>query len=177
MSIPYEADFLAARFGFILAPMSCTAASVHDWQARLQHEFASGSNAVASKEAIALEIAFGQARTTITYAVELARAHRIPAQGSTAGDDVWFQLGDVRMRVTLNRRERYLSVRRPDREEMRVRWDCHRATVVADEESVDVGCLARSGIDAVVAAWREQCPPTERISSTSEDTEEELTRR
>lgn len=91
----------------------------------------------------ALEIAFGHARSELTYALELARAHRLPATGNIAGDDVWLQLGNGRVRFTLNRREGHVVVIRPGQDEIRVR-----------AEGIDLGAMAREAIDALVAAWR-----------------------
>jgi hypothetical protein len=153
-----------------------SACTEDDWHVRLHHALSSDSRSVASDEVIALEIAFGQARTAITYAIELARAHRIPAQGATTGDDVWFQLGDWRTRVVLNRRERHLIARRPGQDETRVRWDCSADTAMTDDGPIDVGTLTREGIDAVVAAWRAQLGSRQIEAPTPRNTEDELTR-
>jgi hypothetical protein len=153
-----------------------TARTADDWHVRLHHELASDSRSVASDEVTALEVAFGQARTAITYAIELARAHRIPVQGTSTGDDVWFQLGDWRTRIVLNRRERHLIARRPGQEEARVRWDCRSATAMSADGPIDVGTLARDGIDAVVAAWRAQPGARRAEAAPPRNTEDELTR-
>lgn len=153
-----------------------SARAADDWHVRLHHELASDSRSVASDEVTALEIAFGQARTAINYAIELARAHRIPVQGATAGDDVWFQLGDWRTRIVLNRRERQLVARRPGHDETYVRWDCGHETAMTEDGPVDVGELARQGIDAVVAAWRTQPGSRHMEAPSPRNTEDELTR-
>lgn len=170
------AAFRSAFQRSILAHMIHPACSPDDWHVRLHHDLASDSRSVASDEGTALEIAFGQARTAVTYAIELARAHRIPVQGASSGDDVWFQLGDWRTRIMLNRRERRLIARQPGREEAHVRWDCDRGTAMSENGPVDVGTLAREGIDAVVAAWRAQAGSHHAEAPASRNTEDELTR-
>ncbi len=180
--LPHEAwaaamgAFRSAPRGSILARMIHSARPSDDWHVRLLHALASDSRSVCSDEVTFLEIAFGQARTAIAYAVELARAHRIPAQGTTTGDDVWFQLGDWRTRVMLNRRERHLIARRPGQDEVAVRWDSESDTAVTDEGPVDVGALTRDGIDAVVAAWRAQLGSQRVETAPPRNTEDELTR-
>jgi hypothetical protein len=118
-----------------------------EWHRRLVREIVAETPAGSVPDAAAaLEIAFGEARSAVTYALELARAHRIPASGNVAGDDVWLQLGDARVRLTLNRREGYIVVTQPDRDEVRAPSS---ALQVAQ-----VGALARDAIDALVARWR-----------------------
>jgi hypothetical protein len=93
--------------------------------------------------AASLEIGFGQARSALTYTLELARAHRIPATGSVTGDDLWLQLGEGRLRFTLNRREGCVVAVRPGQADVQVR-----------PGGEDLGAMARTAIDALVAAWR-----------------------
>lgn len=134
-----------------------------DWHRRLVRDFTSETPAgPAREEPAALEIALGQARSVVAYALELARAHRIAATGNVTGDDVWLQLGDARARFTLNRRDGQLLVTRSGpgpgaQDETRVLWDERsRALVAADGDGApaDVGAMARDAVDAVVAAWR-----------------------
>jgi hypothetical protein len=112
-----------------------------------------------------LEIAFGHARSTVAYALELARAHRLPAAGSLAGDDVWLQLGEAKARFTLNRREAHVVASRPGKSETRYRYDKTMGALV-DGDSVpsDLGAIAREAVDAIVAAWRAR-PARERVPS------------
>ena len=147
-----------------------------DWHARLLRELALASTADGCEELTALEIAFGHARTAITYAIEVARAHRIPALANVSGDDVWFQLGDERTRITLNRRDQHVIAHRPGVDTTRVRWDRNRRMAMNGDNPVDVGALARDGIDAVVAAWRAR-PTRDRVSGPPpRNTEDELTK-
>jgi hypothetical protein len=112
-----------------------------------------------------LEIAFGQARSAIAYVLELARAHRLPASGTVAGDDVWLHLGDARARFTLNRREGYVLAQRPGKAETRYRYDDKMGTIVdSDNAPAELAAAARESIDAIVAAWRAK-PARERVPS------------
>jgi hypothetical protein len=102
-----------------------------------------------------LEIGLGRARSAVAYVLELARAHRIPATGSVAGDDVWMQLADARVRFTLNRREGHVVIKHSRRSELHVSWDDgKRALVDRAGATADLGAIARDAIDALVAEWR-----------------------
>jgi hypothetical protein len=119
-----------------------------DWHRKLARELVQGTPTgtlpdAAVAAAAALEIAFGHARSAITYVLELARAHRIPATGNVSGDDLWLQLGEGRVRFTLNRRETHVVVLRPGQPEKHV--------ALGDG---DLGAMAREALDALVAAWR-----------------------
>jgi hypothetical protein len=118
--------------------------------------------------AASLEIAFGQARSSVAYVLELARAHRIAATGCINGDDVWLQLGEARVRFTLNRREGHVSVNRPDNDEVRV-----PSPGVAPAQ---LGTLARAAIDALVARWRALPADAKRPSAPPADFEDEPTK-
>jgi hypothetical protein len=115
-----------------------------DWHRRLVKELVKETAAgVLPESAASLEIGFGQARSAVAYALELARAHRVPVTGSVTGDDLWLQLGEGRLRFMLSRREGCVFVLRPGQEETRVR-----------PGEADLGTMAREAIDALVAAWR-----------------------
>jgi hypothetical protein len=134
-----------------------------EWHRKLALDLGSQPPADAGlSEAAGLEIAFGRARGSVAYALELAIAHRVPATGCIAGDDVWFRLGEARARVTLNRREGLLTISRPEADDVLLRWDGGRHALVATplpvdagpaEVSVDLEALTRGAIDAVVADW------------------------
>ena len=99
-------------------------ARMDDWHRKLAKELVQGTPTgtlpdAAVAAAAALEIAFGHARSALTYVLELARAHRIPATGCVTGDDLWLQLGEGRVRFTLNRREGHVAVLRPGHDEAR----------------------------------------------------------
>ncbi|HEY6459338.1 MAG TPA: hypothetical protein VIY73_04280 [Polyangiaceae bacterium] len=119
-----------------------------DWHRNLAKELVQGTPSgtlpdAAAAAAGALEISFGHARSAVTYVLELARAHRIPVSGSVIGDDVWMQLGEGRVRFTLNRRQSHVVVVRPGHDEERVGLG-----------DADLGAMAREALDALVASWR-----------------------
>ena len=114
-----------------------------DWHKRLARTLVAETPAGFQPDAAAaLEIAFGQARSALTYALELARAHRIPASGSVSGDDVWLQLGGARVHFPHTRRAGHIVARRAGHDE---------AILQAD---ADVKAAAQDAIDALVVAWR-----------------------
>ncbi len=117
--------------------------------------------------AASLEIAFGQARSALTYALELARAHRIPVAGNVTGDSIWLQLGDGRVRFTMNRRAGEVVVVRPGQDETRVK---------PGGGGEDLGATARSAIDAMVAAFKALPATSKRPSMPPPDFEEEPTK-
>jgi hypothetical protein len=122
--------------------------AMDDWHWKLARDLVQGTPTgtlpdAAAAAAAALEIAFGQARSVIAYALELARAHRIPAVGNVAGDDVWLQLGEGRVRFTLNRRSGAVVVQRPGHPEVNVSLG-----------DGDLAAMAREALDGLVTAWR-----------------------
>ena len=139
-----------------------------DWHRRLVNELGKETAAGSVPDAAAsLEIAFGKARSAIAYALELARAHHITAAGNVAGDSVWLQLGDGRIRFTLNRRAGDVVVIRPGHDETRVTAE------------TDLGSMARESIDALVTAWQALPPAAKRPSappSAASDFEDEQTK-
>jgi hypothetical protein len=138
-----------------------------DWHHRLVKELVQETPAGFKPDAAAsLEIAFGQARSAITYVLELCRAHRIPAVGNVSGDDVWFELGGQRVRFTLNRREGHVVAGKPGED----------ARPVGAAEAGGLGALAREAIDGIVAAWRARPAHEKRPSAPPPDFEEEPTK-
>ncbi len=141
------------------------------------------SNATVLDGATVLEIAFGRARSAVAYALELALAHRLPATGSVAGDDVWLRLGEARARFTLNRREGHVLVSRPGLEPVRVRWDGTNRAIVQDSgdgaaaaAAVNLDTLARASIDLLVASWRVNPASVSRLSAPPPNFEDEPTK-
>jgi hypothetical protein len=140
-----------------------------DWHRKLARELVSETAAGFVPDAAAsLEIAFGEARSAITYALELARAHHIPAAGNVAGDGIWLQLGEGRVRFVLNRRDGNLTVVRPGHDEARI--------PLSEAAKTDLGKMAREAIDALVAAWRALPVEAKRQSTPPPDFEEEPTK-
>jgi hypothetical protein len=137
-----------------------------DWHRKLVKELVKETPAgVLPDSAASLEIGFGQARSALTYMLELARAHRIPATGSVTGDDLWIQLGEGRLRFTLNRREGIVVVVRPGQADVQVR-----------PGGADLGATAREAIDALVAAWRAGPPQHRTPSAPPPEFEDEPTK-
>jgi hypothetical protein len=136
-----------------------------DWHRKLVGELGKETAAGFVPDAAAsLEIAFGKARSALAYALELFRAHHINAAGNVAGDSIWLQLGDGRIRFTLNRRAGDVVVLRPGQDETRVTAE------------TDMGAMARESIDALVAAWRALPAAAKRPSAPPSDFEDEPTK-
>ncbi len=136
-----------------------------DWHRKLVTELTQETAAGPLPDAAtSLEISFGHARSAMTYALELARAHRIPVAGNVAGDSIWLQLGDGRIRFTMNRRAGEVIVLRPGQDETAVK---------AGGE--DLGVMARQAIDALVAAFRALPTAAKRPSAPPPDFEDEPT--
>ncbi|MGO9838758.1 MAG: hypothetical protein ACLP1X_31650 [Polyangiaceae bacterium] len=155
-----------------------------DWYKKLASDLLAETPVRAVPEAAAaMEIAFGHARSAITYALELARAHRFPATGRVVGDDVFLRFGDGQVRVTLNRRDGHVVVdlhvpgpSKPRHEEKRLHW---KDGDLVDEQGAagDPGALTREMIDVLVADWRSR-PPSERklTSAPPPDLDDEPTK-
>jgi hypothetical protein len=147
--------------------------AMDDWHARLARDLMSETPARGAPDgAASIEIGLGQARSAIAYALELARAHRLPATGSLAGDDVWLRMGDGRVRFTLNRREAHVRVDvqvpgSPGASSERVvHWDdAQRLLVDQKGTSTDLAAIARVAIDAIVADWRAGPASETKVSS------------
>jgi len=80
-----------------------------DWHRKLVKEL--GKETVAGfvpDSAAALEIAFGKARSALAYALELARAHRIPATGNVAASTI-----GIRTIVILSPTVQHQGIRSP----------------------------------------------------------------
>jgi hypothetical protein len=147
---------------------------MNDWERRLARDIVAETPAGALPDgAAAMEIAFGAARSAVTYALELARAHRLPATGSVAGDHVWLRFGDGKAKFTLNRRAGLVEADVtlagppvvPDRHVV-VRWSDDKRSLLDDGGApADLGALARSSIDALVADWRARPASEKKLSS------------
>lgn len=105
------------------------------------------------------EIAFGRVREVVSYVLELARAHRLPASGNVIGDDVWIRFGQARARFTLNRREGVLVVQTPQLEQ-RLAWSKELHGVVdGARRPCDAKAIARSAMDELILAWQTDRSP------------------
>src|SRR5579871_3679814 len=140
-----------------------------DWHQKLVRDLVAETPAgFVPDAAAALEVAFGQARSAIAYALELARAHRIPAAGNIGGDDVWLRLGDGRVRFVLNRREGQVLVTRPGQDEARF--------AAGAIDAAQLGALAQGAIDALVAGWRALPAHEKKTSAPPAEFEDEPTK-
>jgi hypothetical protein len=136
-----------------------------DWHRKLVSELTQETAAGPQPDAeAALEISFGHARSAVTYALELARAHRIPVAGNVAGDSIWLHLGEGRVRFTMNRRAGEVVVQRPGQDE-----------TVVKAGGEDLGTMAKQAIDALVAAFRALPTAAKRPSAPPPDFEDEPT--
>ena len=129
--------------------------AMKDWYRSVAAALVGRTRARGPSEAeTALEVALGQAREPIAYLLELSRAHRIGARGNLVGDDVWIQLGDRRLRLTLNRRDATLAMRPGSGEGVVVHWDADRKAL-ADCAGVlvDVVAMTREVLATLVGDW------------------------
>jgi hypothetical protein len=144
-----------------------------DWHSKLARDLMAETPAGTklADSAASMEVAFGRARSAITYALELARAHRLPATGRVVGDDVWLQFGDGQVRVTLNRRDGHIVLdahvpgpSKPRHDETRVHW---KGGALVDEggAAVDPGDITRAMIDVLVTDWRSRPASERKLSS------------
>jgi hypothetical protein len=140
------------------------------WHQRLVRELVAETPAGRVPDAAAaLEVAFGEARSAVAYALEVARAHRIAATGNVNGDDVWLALGEGRVRFTLNRREGHVVVSRPYAAEV--------ARVPSEGMSeAQLGAVAREAIDELIARWRALPASARPPSAPPADFEDEPTK-
>jgi hypothetical protein len=144
-------------------------AETNAWHQNLVRELVAETPAGRVADAAAsLEVAFGEARSAVAYALEVARAHRIAASGSVNGDDVWLALGEGRVRFTMNRREGHVIVSRPDAAEVRLPSE--------GKSESQLGAIAREAIDALIARWRALPPHAKRPSAPPADFEDEPTK-
>jgi hypothetical protein len=153
-----------------------------DWHRKLALDLGTATPKETPDGPTLLEIGFGRARSVFAYALELAVAHRLPATGSVAGDDVWLRLGDARARFTMNRRAGHVLVSPHRGDEIRAGWDDARGAIVelaadgATGATVNLEAMAQSAVDGIVAAWRARPPSARLLSVHPPDHEDEPTK-
>ena len=134
----------------------------HEWRARLAAELigesgiqpASQRATFAPDGATAMEIAFGHARSELTYLLELGRAHHLPVVGVVAGDEIWVRLGESKISFRFDRQATVIHASVAGAESS-LSWDPKvRAVVTNDGRAVDVQTLVQSAIDATVRAFK-----------------------
>ena len=102
----------------------------------------------------AMEIAFGKARSELTYVLEFGRAHHLPIVGSVVGDDVWIRLGETKLGFRLDRTTSKITATVVG-QDASMTWDPKsRAIVTGSGKAIDVEWFVRDSIDATVRAWK-----------------------
>jgi hypothetical protein len=103
-----------------------------------------------------LEIAFGRARSELTYLLELGRANGLPFTGSLVGDEIWVRLGDrTTLTFRIERASASILANVPGRGDVLVRWDGAKSSLVeANGDPVDIPAFVRTAIDAAVAQFK-----------------------
>lgn len=108
--------------------------------------------------ATAMEIAFGQARSELTYVLELGRSKSLPVLGSVLGDSIWIQLGEAKLAFRLDRKASIIhaTIAAVD---STLAWDAKgRAITTSEGRSVDMQSYVQSAIDSTVRAYKSQPP-------------------
>ena len=134
-----------------------------EWRARLAARLlggnASGAEAsdwatFAPEGATVMEIAFGRARSELTYLLELGRANHLPVAGSVTGDVVWVCLGDAEVRFALDRPSLAI-VLTTGGNDARFAWDArHRSIATPDGRLVDMEHVVRDALDELVQSFK-----------------------
>lgn len=103
-----------------------------------------------------LEIAFGRARSELTYLLELGRANKLPFTGSLIGDEIWVRLDDrTTLTFRIERVNAGILANLPGRGDVLVRWDAAKNSFVeANGEPVDMQAFVRAAIDTAVAQFK-----------------------
>jgi hypothetical protein len=138
----------------------------HEWRTRLATELLGGEaetpeserDTFAPEGATAMEIAFGQARSELTYVLELGRTHHLAVAGSIIGDDVWVRLGETAVRFTLDRATTSIAAHVIGGGTT-LAWNAkQRAIATSEGKLVDVEFFVREAIDATVKAYKSRQP-------------------
>jgi hypothetical protein len=118
----------------------------------------------------ALEIVLGQARSEMTYVLELGKAHTLPVTGTTNGDDIWLRIGASTLRFNYSRRAGVIVASVVGREDQQLRWSQEkRAVILPTGEILDAPTFVREAIDATVNAWKASGRPDVAISMLKSD--------
>jgi hypothetical protein len=118
----------------------------------------------------ALEVVLGQARSEMTYVLELGRAHTLPVTGSVNGDDIWLRVGATTLRFNYSRRAGVIVASVVGREDQQLRWSPEKRVVILPSgETLDAPTFVREAIDATVNAWRSSGRPDVAISMLKSD--------
>lgn len=127
-----------------------------DWRKRLAAKLLGdkGTPSLALDARTTLEIAFGRARSEVTYVLELGRAHALPVSGSVTGDDVWLRLGESVLRFRLDRQSLAIVAFVPRLKDTTFTFDAeHRTLVTASREAIDFDQFVKEAVESVVQGW------------------------
>jgi hypothetical protein len=128
-----------------------------DWQKSLQAAIVPEASQPSMNHSAdtALEIAFGYARSEVTYVLALMGTHKQKAAGVVAGDQVWLALGDARLSFAFDRKGQKITMHVPGQDEATLTFDAQKHAVVGSSgEPVDMRAKVRQAIDATVAVWK-----------------------
>jgi len=131
-----------------------------EWRQKLLGELVPEAPTMQRSAATELEIAFGYARSELTYVLELGRAHKLPATGAVYGDDVWLTLGSAKLRFVYDRKNGAITASIPGRDEQRITYDAGAHALDGPSAGpFDMRAFVREAIDATVAAYKAAPPP------------------
>ncbi len=139
-----------------------------DWRSRLSEQLLGppGSSPPSRPDPAALlEIVLGQARSELTYVLELGKTHSLPVTGSVNTDDMWIRVGATTLRFNYSRRAGVIVASVVGREDQQLRYDPEKKAVVTpDGEPLEATGYIREAIDATVNAWKASGKPDITIS-------------
>jgi hypothetical protein len=128
-----------------------------DWHQKLSSQLLGTTPQTLSPTASAqLDIAFGMARTEVSYLLGLAHTGRLPVTGNVMGDDIGVQLGAIVLRFVLARGDGgFITAYIPGQEKpVRLMWDASRETMALGDQPIDMREYVRSAVDATVSAYK-----------------------
>jgi hypothetical protein len=128
-----------------------------DWHQKLSSQLLGTTPQTLSPTPTAqLEIAFGMARTEVSYLIGLATTGGLPVKGSVLGDDIGVQLGPALLRFVLSRGDGgFITATIPGQEKpSRLAWDAVRSTMALGDQPIDMRDYARSAVEATVRAYK-----------------------
>jgi hypothetical protein len=127
-----------------------------DWHQRLSNQLLGTVPQTLSPTASAqLDIAFGYARTEVSYLLGLAHTARLPVTGSVMGDDIGVQLGTTMLRFVLSRGDGgFITATIPGQEKpIRLMWDAGRQSMMLGDQPIEMRDYVRSAVEATVTAY------------------------
>jgi hypothetical protein len=125
--------------------------------------------------ATAMEIAFGKARSELTYILELGRAHHLPIVGSVVGDDIWIRLGESKLAFQLDRSVTRITATVSGRDAATLGWDARTRAIVlgdagkGDGKPIDMDSFVRDAVDATVGAWNSAAPGPSSVAPPTQN--------